>query len=456
MTPPPMQRSGTVVDARMSLAMWLRAGRSQRNMSLADVARITKIQVRILEKLEAGTIKTGDGMPADVFVRGFVRSIAKCLGLDEAEALRRYTEAAAQAALDLSPVTATASARAFVESMSELAPQAARTSPPRLLASAPMLAAGSLQDLPRASEIVVDVDVETMVADAAPSESTSIEVIHVAEVVAAPVEAAPVEATLVEAELVAEATDGKKKKSKKATGTGKGRKRKAIATGTPFEPTPVVAQPSEIATATAVDPSESMTMVATERESFEIPAEIPSTETAPNTDAALAFATFVASNPSIDAADDVSTIAAVVSAIDSTEVVPAGETWAPKMPIVVAPTVPWRLAASAQSLARSKSSTARVVPSMVIDDANPDLAEREIEDRAAARSPDLSAVRRSFLPPILMDREDRSARQGGLTLAVIILLIAATLTLSYLMRRPSSSGDGVTQAELIESVDQLA
>jgi hypothetical protein len=29
---------------------------------------------------------------------------------------------------------------------------------------------------------------------------------------------------------------------------------------------------------------------------------------------------------------------------------------------------------------------------------------------------------------------------------VIILLIAATLTLSYLMRRPSSSGDGVTQA----------
>jgi hypothetical protein len=30
---------------------------------------------------------------------------------------------------------------------------------------------------------------------------------------------------------------------------------------------------------------------------------------------------------------------------------------------------------------------------------------------------------------------------------VIILLIAATLTLSYLMRRPSSSGDGVTRTE---------
>ena len=47
----------------------------------------------------------------------------------------------------------------------------------------------------------------------------------------------------------------------------------------------------------------------------------------------------------------------------------------------------------------------------------------------------------------LIDREDRTARQGGLTLAVIILLIAATLTLSYLMRRPSSSGDGVTLDE---------
>ena len=44
-------------------------------------------------------------------------------------------------------------------------------------------------------------------------------------------------------------------------------------------------------------------------------------------------------------------------------------------------------------------------------------------------------------------REDRVGRQGGLTLAVIILLIAATLTLSYLMRRPSASGDGMTQRE---------
>jgi hypothetical protein len=65
-----------------------------------------------------------------------------------------------------------------------------------------------------------------------------------------------------------------------------------------------------------------------------------------------------------------------------------------------------------------------------------------LEDRAEKHAP-----RRSFLPPILLDREDRSARQGGLTLAVIILLIAATLTLSYLMRRPSAGGDGMTRLE---------
>jgi hypothetical protein len=94
--------------------------------------------------------------------------------------------------------------------------------------------------------------------------------------------------------------------------------------------------------------------------------------------------------------------------------------------------VPWRRPAYA-------SGPSAAVPRLVIDDADPDSAEMMLEARAEKQAP-----RRSFLPPILLDREDRSARQGGLTLAVIILLIAATLTLSYLMRRPSASGDGMT------------
>ena len=89
------------------------------------------------------------------------------------------------------------------------------------------------------------------------------------------------------------------------------------------------------------------------------------------------------------------------------------------------------------------AATAR--PSLVIDDADPDSAER-VQDERAERTD--TAPRRSFLPPILLDREDRSTRQGGLTLAVILLLIAATLTLSYLMRRPGASGDGMTGREV--------
>src|ERR1700709_1217631 len=94
------KRSGTVVDARMSLALWLRAGRAQRGMSLEDVAKVTKIQGRILERLDAGRF---DGLPAEVFVRGFLRSFARCVGLDEAEALERYNLIVASGLEDPSP-----------------------------------------------------------------------------------------------------------------------------------------------------------------------------------------------------------------------------------------------------------------------------------------------------------------------------------------------------------------
>jgi hypothetical protein len=104
-------------------------------------------------------------------------------------------------------------------------------------------------------------------------------------------------------------------------------------------------------------------------------------------------------------------------------------------------TAPWR-----RLVRRAPAgSTGSARPSLVIDDADPESAERVQEERAERAG--TLAPRRSFLPPILLDREDRSARQGGLTLAVILLLIAATLTLSYLMRRPGASGDGVTGRE---------
>src|SRR5437763_1973431 len=92
-------RSDAGGDARASLALWLRAGRAHRGMSLEHVAKVTKIQPRILERLEAGQL---EGLPAEVFVRGFVRSFARCVGLDESEALRRYA-ACAIGTQDLTP-----------------------------------------------------------------------------------------------------------------------------------------------------------------------------------------------------------------------------------------------------------------------------------------------------------------------------------------------------------------
>src|ERR1700759_4392893 len=108
-------RSEAAVAARMRLALWLRAGRAHRGMSLDDVAKVTKIQPRILERLEAGKL---DGLPAEVFVRGFVRSFARCVGLDEDAALQRY----AACGLSAGSHELTPTVRALIESMSDLAP----------------------------------------------------------------------------------------------------------------------------------------------------------------------------------------------------------------------------------------------------------------------------------------------------------------------------------------------
>jgi hypothetical protein len=427
-------RSGTVVDARMTLAIWLRTGRAQRGMRLEDVSKITKIQPRILERLEAGKL---DGLPADVFVRGFIRSFAKCVGLDEDEALRRYAQCGSGAQLAPAAGTPSASARAFVDSMSDLAPSAARGTP-RVLDAEPdapethdthvvIFAAGSAKDLQQATSAVETFmlpETGTLIVEAAiespaigspvdasdatdPRDGIDLGPSAAAEIVVA-------QGTVVEAAapVTREPTDSKKKRKR-----GKGRGKRAgasgsMATGTPSSPSPivvaapttnVVAREAAVTAVTAVDASEAVV------------ADVPS-----------------ASGPAIEA-------------VEAVEVVEMSEPWAPKMPAVVSTNMSWRRPFA------SSTPAASLRPSLVIDDADPDSAERELEERAASN--DVSP-RRSFLPPILLDREDRSARQGGLTLAVIILLIAATLTLSYLMRRPSSSGDGVTRAET--ALQQLA
>ncbi len=533
--------------AEMSLAMWLRNGRAQRNLSLEAVAKITKIQARILERLEAGRL---DGLPADVFVRGFVRSFARCVGLDEAEALRRYVACAKDGA----KAPAGVAVRAVIDAMGDLAPNA-RAKAPRILRDEPEAFPAGSMEIPASPPVVeveveveVDVPVEITFAEASEVISVPIEKIEPASLIedapavaADAVVAAPPADMDLSAEIVVAAPNpnSKKKRTRKAAAApadvAPKRRRSKVATGTPSEPTPVVAQSEELAEpVVAAEPAaksrrrkprgsvqppiiEPVEIEAEAHADVEITTDDPSSEPASDlmsiettsSDGAIAIESITAASsfiidatpassffdaPIVDsshgseaggeiaarpiaarpiaarpiaarpiaarpiAARPIDAKAGSDFAIESSsiEVVDASTTrferewiddengeapvqlataaWTPRMP-------PFPLASHSTSAGWRRSPVAASLVA-VIDDADPDGAERALEDRRA------QSRRTFFLPPILLDREgDRSARQGGLTLAVIILLIAATLTLSYLMRRPSAAGDGVTQLD---------
>jgi hypothetical protein len=435
-------RTSSTVDPRTSLALWLRAGRAQRNLTLDDVARVTKIQARILEKLETGQL---EGLPAEVFVRGFVKSFARCVGLDEGEAGERYGACAAVASSPAIPA-----ARAFVETLV--------AAPPRERAQKQIAA-----PVTPAIEPVAEIAPPSI--EIAPIENAAVEIAPVAPVI----EAAPVEPV-----------EKKKRTRKKSTSTTPRtrKKKQAVAQvdGTQGETTQAIEPPNDIvrdarpdlenataeieakASLDSIDPSTSSAELAAS--SAELAAS--STELAASSTELAASSTEHASNASnasnarIETRASETTTSHAIEVIDQSAPLPIDELalahgsepvsfdeptqiWQPTMPPPpTTATVPWKRPTSMV--------TTFSAPILVIDDADPELADQEREEReAAAKAPH----RVMFLPPILLDRhgEDKSARQGGLTLAVIILLIAATLTLSYLMRHPSASGDGVTMLD---------
>ena len=65
----------------------LRMKRVARRMTLAEASRVTRIPLATLEALEEDRF---DELPGEVFVRGFLRSYAKTLGLRPAEILAMY------------------------------------------------------------------------------------------------------------------------------------------------------------------------------------------------------------------------------------------------------------------------------------------------------------------------------------------------------------------------------
>ncbi len=431
--------------------MWLRAGRAQRQLTLDDVARVTKIQTRILEKIEAGQL---EGLPAEVFVRGFVKSFARCVGLDESEAAQRYGQCAN------APATPTNSvARAFVETLVA----APKSEPkgfsvqPSLLVEPEIFPDSSLEMAP--IDVEIELEAEPSVVAASGIEVVEVPAIEVVEIAAA----------------TEEIPAKKKRARKKPTTTVAPRSRKKKLTAAPEdEPTLALAPVANVAESEIVSAPTIPTIPT-------IPATVPeATEIvvtksgSPGSSGSFALAEVSAAEEMfgrshrVDAIDDDSMIEDAIEdaivAAESAAPIDTGEPelatgsepvvadpWKPTMP-PVATSVPWKR--PAYPITRAPKANAFALPTLVIDDSDPDLADLEREGRDSATKPGPHRV--SFLPPILLDRDDKSSRQGGLTLAVILLLIAATLTLSYLMRRPSVSGDGMTQNQIVDATTVVA
>ena len=405
--------------------MWLRAGRAQRQLTLDDVARVTKIQARILEKIEAGQL---EGLPAEVFVRGFVKSFARCVGLDESEAVQRFGQCAN------APATPTNSvARAFVETLVAAPGSEPKAGPvqPSLLVEPEIFPASSAEMAEMAAiNVGVGVDVEIEV-ETAPvvAVAPGIEVVEV-----------PVIEVIEVATTSEEIPTKKKRTRKKPTSTVAPRSRKKKST-------------TELATELAPAPRETVLFAL---------ADVSAADEifGPSTNLLVSEASSEASSEAVE--DDSFINAAIVA--ESAAPIDTGEQglakgsepvvadpWKPTMPPIAA-SVPWKR--PAYPITRAPKANAFALPTLVIDDSDPDLADLEREGRDSAAKPGPHRV--SFLPPILLDRDDKSSRQGGLTLAVILLLIAATLTLSYLMRRPSVSGDGMTQNQIVDTTTVVA
>ena len=81
------QGTSTMED---TLGQYLRHMRTQKGVSLEDIAKATRIDPRYLEAVEDNDFSQ---LPrAEVFAKAYVKAYARCLSLEEAEVMRRFAE----------------------------------------------------------------------------------------------------------------------------------------------------------------------------------------------------------------------------------------------------------------------------------------------------------------------------------------------------------------------------
>lgn len=77
----------------ITLGEKLRAARAERGISISEVAEQTRISPLYLEAIDADNYKS---LPGGIFNKGFIRSYAKYVGVDEQEALQDYARLSAE------------------------------------------------------------------------------------------------------------------------------------------------------------------------------------------------------------------------------------------------------------------------------------------------------------------------------------------------------------------------
>ncbi len=86
------ENKGTLVMENQDFGSFLRQARERRSLSLAEVAGRTKVSPTSLSLLEAGAV---EDLPADIYVRGFIRSYSQSVGISDAEPLGLFEQALA-------------------------------------------------------------------------------------------------------------------------------------------------------------------------------------------------------------------------------------------------------------------------------------------------------------------------------------------------------------------------
>jgi cytoskeleton protein RodZ len=75
----------------------LKRERGLRGVSLSDISKITKIKLNLLQALEDDRLNI---LPGEFFIKGMIRAYAKCIGLDEDQALNLYQHSVQQKVQD--------------------------------------------------------------------------------------------------------------------------------------------------------------------------------------------------------------------------------------------------------------------------------------------------------------------------------------------------------------------